>query len=102
MLYGQQQVEQTLTSFPGRQRVICWLGLSKAPSPTPLPCPTVKSPRAGCGYEAGCHVGDLESQHGAVTYDNWLKYHSHSPPTPTGDLWAACPVKIIYRGLRVS
>lgn len=52
MLYGQQQVEQTLTSFPGRQWVICWLGLSKVPSPTPLPCPKVKSPRMKSQNEA--------------------------------------------------
>lgn len=42
------------------------------------------------------------SELGVATYDNRLKYHGRSPPTPTGDLWAACPVKIIYRGLRVS
>lgn len=62
----------------------------------------VQRPQANCSYEAGCHVDNLESEHGVVTYDNRLKYHSRSPLTPTGDLWAACPVKIIYRGLRVS
>lgn len=32
------------------------------------------------GYEASLCVHNLESEHGVVTYDDWLKYHSLSPP----------------------
>lgn len=52
------------------------------------------------GYEASLCADDLESEHGIVTYDDWLNITAS--PSPTGDLWAVCPVKIIYRGLRVS
>lgn len=32
------------------------------------------------GYEASLCVDNLESEHGVVTYDGWLKYHSLPPP----------------------
>jgi hypothetical protein len=70
--------------------------ISSHPSHAPVEGPE------STGYEAGCHVDNLESEHRVVTYDNQLIYHILSPPTPTSDIWASCPVKIIYRGLRVS